>query len=180
MASTVCSICETRAAISECADCKVTLCEECRVKCQICGKVVCREHSDTTTGGRSLCDHCMTRRALAKVERRKQKKLEREKKEGISFEALSSEEDSSRPASATFEESPDDGQGEAEAPAHAGSGGYVSENQTVRLPIDENRPILTGGGPKSTPRWVYIVGGLFVLAVAYFILSRLFGLAVYF
>ena len=113
----------------------------------------------------------MARRALAKVEKRKRKERKRNKDEGLSFEALSDEEDVQQPVPLSSDErrGPDT---EPEAPRKSTS--YQAERDSVRLPLDENRPILTGSTPKATPKWVYIFPALLGLAIAYFVISRLF------
>ena len=64
-----CSICATRSAVENCAECRALLCEVCAVKCEHCGKVICPEHIHLTRGGRALCAVCMEERNAARLAR---------------------------------------------------------------------------------------------------------------
>lgn len=57
-----CLVCNSRSAIESCAVCRTLLCEDCAVKCQMCGHVVCPQHVYTTHSGKKLCVPCQEKR----------------------------------------------------------------------------------------------------------------------
>jgi len=53
-----CAFCQVRSAIGYCVECRSLVCEQCGVKCDGCGKLMCREHVHETPHGRRLCIKC--------------------------------------------------------------------------------------------------------------------------
>lgn len=53
-----CSICVVRSSVGYCSECQALLCEECGIKCDECGKMVCPEHKHETRSGRTICLAC--------------------------------------------------------------------------------------------------------------------------
>ena len=178
MATVNCLKCKARPAIDSCVICKNPLCGECMVRCQVCKKTVCKTHHDVTTTGRKLCDNCMKRRAELRAERKARKKRNRKPVPNLSFEALSEEEGAPEPESTSFEAEPDESPASGtDSPAQPTS--YTPETDTVRLPVDVNRPILTASAKQRRSKWVYIVPAIIALAAVYFVATRLFGLLPY-
>ena len=57
-----CSFCLERSAIGSCITCKRLVCDQCSCQCEVCGKVVCREHAYETPHRRLLCAKCLSDR----------------------------------------------------------------------------------------------------------------------
>jgi hypothetical protein len=57
-----CESCSLRSSVGYCAECRKLLCEVCGVPCKTCGKIVCREHTKTTSSGKELCADCYAER----------------------------------------------------------------------------------------------------------------------
>ncbi|MCP4645477.1 MAG: response regulator [bacterium] len=57
-----CSVCGIRSADGYCLECRAMLCEDCGMKCDACGRLMCPEHMHETPHRRQLCDKCMTDR----------------------------------------------------------------------------------------------------------------------
>ncbi|MCH7911254.1 MAG: hypothetical protein IIB38_16770 [Candidatus Hydrogenedentes bacterium] len=116
----------------------------------------------------------MKRRAELRAERKARKKRNRKPVPNLSFEALSEEEGAPEPDSTSFEADPDESSGSStDSPAKPTS--YTPETDTVRMPVDVKRPILTASAGKRTSKWAYVVPAIIALAAVYFVATRLFG-----
>lgn len=181
MASVNCLKCKARPAIDSCIICNNPICGECLIRCQVCKKTVCKSHYEVTTTGRRLCDKCMQRRAEIRAERKERKKRERKPVPNLSFEALSEGTDAPEPESTSFEsleaEPGESSESDEDSPKKPTS--YTPDSDTVRLPVDVNRPILTASAGQRSSKWVYVVPAIIVLTVIYFVATRLFGLSSY-
>lgn len=62
-----CAICNFRAPIGYCNECKELVCELCAVECKQCGKLVCREHRMATKKGDSVCISCLAERSSGRA-----------------------------------------------------------------------------------------------------------------
>jgi len=72
-----CMVCGLRSSVGYCVVCQKMLCEECGIRCETCGKLVCAEHSYETSSGKQLCVECQKERKKEYARRR------REAEEGI-------------------------------------------------------------------------------------------------
>ncbi|MCH7959312.1 MAG: hypothetical protein IID08_04250 [Candidatus Hydrogenedentes bacterium] len=179
MATVNCLKCKARPAIDSCVICRNPVCGECLVRCQVCKKTVCKTHHDVTTTGRKLCDNCMKRRAELRAERKARKKRERKPVPNLSFEALSEGEGAAEPESTSFEaETDESSRSSTDSPAQPTS--YTPETDTVRLPVDVNRPILTASAKKRISKWAYIVPAIVALVVIYIVATQIFDAFSYF
>ncbi|MCC6699440.1 MAG: response regulator [Candidatus Hydrogenedentes bacterium] len=57
-----CAFCGVRSATGYCVECRVLVCEECGVRCKMCGKMVCRDHVHELPHRRRVCIACYNQR----------------------------------------------------------------------------------------------------------------------
>lgn len=64
-----CAICGVRSSVGYCEECKTLLCEECAIKCETCGKLICLDHVHVTSSQRQLCGACHQERKARRARR---------------------------------------------------------------------------------------------------------------
>jgi hypothetical protein len=173
-----CSVCKVRSQIGFCKSCERLLCEVCGIPCDHCRKLICRNHRETTPGGRNLCPQCMAdrnaRRARKLAERQQDERKQAEQKESFSFEALMADVEDA-PTYATSGQSG----GEQAAPK-----GLLDATDLLEdlLPPERKRPevednlntrVLAVSGAQPTPYWnislrASLLAFVMVLAMRFF------------
>lgn len=92
-----CGVCDFRASIGYCNECKTLVCELCSEKCKICGKLVCRDHRMKTKKGESVCIACLAKRGSDRADTLAKDRAEEAEAardiEMLSFESLNEEMD---------------------------------------------------------------------------------------
>ncbi len=154
-----CGVCDFRAAIGFCNECKTMVCELCSVKCKLCGKLVCRDHRMKTKKGDSVCISCLAKRSSERAERRARDQAEEAEAvrdiEMLSFESLNEEMDD-------------------ESSALARERARRLQKRGGRREKDLGPRVLAESHPSRTPIWVTTLWGtggslglLFALRVVY-------------
>jgi len=152
-----CDVCEFRAAVGFCNECKRMVCELCSVQCKICGKLVCHDHRMKTRKGASVCISCLAKRSADRAKTLARDRAEEAEAardiEMLSFESLNEEMD-------------DEGTALARERARRQWKGDRREK-------DMGPRVLADSHPSRTPMWVTTLwgtGGAMGLLFALFVL----------